>query len=89
MQTEADRAELRERWYREGFFGTRPASSFVNPGAGPHRCLGSNLARLELQIAIEEWHKRIPNYRVVDPDLIETHAGGVAGMDRLQLAWEL
>jgi cytochrome P450 len=29
---------------------------------GPHRCLGSNLARLELQTAIDQFHRRIPDY---------------------------
>ncbi len=33
-------------------------------GGGPHRCLGSHLARLELHVAIEQFHKRIPDYSI-------------------------
>jgi cytochrome P450 len=35
-------------------------------GRGPHRCLGSHLARLELRLILEEWHNRIPEYSLVD-----------------------
>lgn len=35
-------------------------------GAGPHRCIGSHLARIEMSITLEELHRRIPDYRV-DP----------------------
>jgi cytochrome P450 len=35
-------------------------------GGGPHRCLGSHLARLELCVALEEFHRRIPEYDIVD-----------------------
>jgi cytochrome P450 len=34
-------------------------------GRGPHRCLGSHLARLELRLILEEWHSRIPEYTLV------------------------
>jgi cytochrome P450 len=40
----------------------------VNPhiafGGGIHRCLGSHLARMELRVALREWHRRIPDYEV-------------------------
>jgi cytochrome P450 len=57
-------------------------------GAGPHRCLGSHLARQEMAIALEEWHRRIPDYRL-DPDRpVVEHGGGVYGLDTLPLVWD-
>ncbi len=37
-------------------------------GLGIHRCLGSNLARLELRVALEEWMRRVPDFELADPD---------------------
>ena len=37
-------------------------------GLGIHRCLGSNLARMELTVALEEWMDRFPDFELADPD---------------------
>jgi cytochrome P450 len=75
---------------------------FANPGAvditrspnrhnafsfGPHRCLGSHLARREIQIAIDEWLKRVPAFRVRPGAELKTLGGGVLGMEELPLVW--
>jgi cytochrome P450 len=57
-------------------------------GAGPHRCLGMHLARLELAAVLEEWHKRIPNYRIKGNEpLIER--GSQLTLENLELEWEV
>ena len=67
---------------------TRSPNRHIGFGAGPHRCLGSHLARLELRIALQEWHRRIPNYRVADgADLQES--GGQLGLNSLPLVWDV
>ncbi len=33
-------------------------------GGGPHRCLGSHLARIELTIIVAEWLKQIPDFEL-------------------------
>jgi cytochrome P450 len=55
-------------------------------GAGRHRCLGSHLARMELQVAMEEWHKRIPDYAIKAGEA-PTYSAGIREVTYLPLVW--
>jgi cytochrome P450 len=42
-------------------------------GGGPHRCLGSHLARMELRLIVDEWLRRIPDFSVeagYEPEIV-------------------
>lgn len=54
---------------------------------GPHRCLGSHLARRELVIAVEEFLARVPAFRLQEGARITAAGGGVMGLDTLPLVW--
>jgi cytochrome P450 len=54
-------------------------------GLGIHRCLGSNLARMELTVALQEWMARFPDFELADPDGVTWSAGQVRGPRRLPL----
>ena len=54
---------------------------------GPHRCMGSNLARLEMRVALEEWLTRIPEFSIEEGAEIDTNLGAVVSLARLPLTW--
>ena len=54
-------------------------------GLGIHRCVGSNLARMEMQVALEEWLKRIPDFRLDPAGTVTWSQGTVRGPRQLPL----
>ena len=56
-------------------------------GVGIHRCAGSNLARMEMKVSIEEWLKRIPDFRLEDPDAVTWAGGQVRGPRKMAVVW--
>jgi cytochrome P450 len=48
-------------------------------GSGIHRCAGSNLARMELKVAIEAWLQRIPTFKLNDDGEVTWAGGQVRG----------
>jgi len=47
-------------------------------GSAFHRCLGSNLARMELRVALEEWIRRYPDFELTIRE-VTWSAGQVRG----------
>lgn len=56
-------------------------------GAGPHRCLGSNLARMELRTVVRAWHDRIPEYSLQPGAEVIWNSSPLRGVDHLPLVW--
>jgi hypothetical protein len=65
----------------------RPDNRHLAFGVGIHRCLGSNLARLELTVALQRFLARIPNFHLADPDAVTWSAGQVRGPRVLPIAF--
>jgi cytochrome P450 len=63
---------------------TRSVNKHLAFGGGVHRCLGSHLARLELRIALREWHRRIPDYSIA-PGADLRYMAGLRQIDSLPL----
>ncbi len=57
----------------------REINRHVAFGAGIHRCVGSNLARMEMQVAIEEFLAMIPEFELADPEAVTWAGGQVRG----------
>jgi cytochrome P450 len=65
----------------------RPRNIHTAFGVGPHRCLGSHLARMELRVALEEWHRRIPEYEITAGET-PRYSPGIREVLYLPLSWK-
>ena len=54
-------------------------------GVGIHRCAGSNLARMEMEVSLKTWFARIPEFTLGDPDAVTWAGGQVRGPRRLPI----
>lgn len=65
----------------------RKPNPHIGFASGFHRCLGSHLARLELSVALNVWHERIPDYRIADgAELV--YSGNPRAPHHLPLVWK-
>jgi cytochrome P450 len=66
-------------------FGRAP-NPHIAFASGFHRCLGSHLARMEMHVALEAWHRRIPDYEIA-PGSDLTYSGNPRAPHHLTLTW--
>ena len=66
----------------------RDSNKHMGFGIGQHRCLGAHLARTELNIVLEEWLVRIPEFRLDTTDPL-TERGGQLMLKSVPLAWSV
>jgi cytochrome P450 len=69
---------------------TRQEASHVGFGHGPHHCLGAQLARMELQVALRTLLRRLPGLGLAGTgqDLVWKSGSGVKGLEKMLVTWD-
>ncbi|ARS26845.1 cytochrome P450 [Sphingomonas sp. DBB INV C78] len=63
-------------------------AAHMSLGSGIHKCLGMHLARLELQIAVEEFVTTLPEFRIKDGFQVPFFVGNILHVPDLHLQWD-
>jgi cytochrome P450 len=71
----------------DAFRYDRPNNRHIAFGSGPHRCVGAHLARLELRVVLEEVLRRLPTFRLADPDGVVMVGGITRWVRHLPVVW--
>ena len=66
---------------------TRSVSPHLAFGAGPHRCIGSHLARTEMRVFLEEWIAAVPSFAIAPGADVAMRGGNVWSPVALPLVW--
>jgi cytochrome P450 len=64
-------------------------SKLVSFGSGAHFCLGAHLARMEAQVALTEFFKRVRGYEVDEANSVRVHSSNVRGFAHLPITIQL
>jgi cytochrome P450 len=72
----------------EAFDLAREDKAHLAFGSGPHRCVGSHLARLELQVLYAELLQRLPPFRLDPERPVKFRVGHVLAVDSLPIRWD-
>jgi cytochrome P450 len=56
-------------------------------GTGIHRCLGAQLARVELRVLLQEWLQRIPAFEISRSSQVIVKSGRINAIKHLPLQW--
>jgi cytochrome P450 len=68
----------------------RTRNNHMGFASGPHRCLGMHLARREMQLAVQEWLRVIPDFSIAEgAELTERGGGSMMTLTSLPLVWDV
>ena len=66
----------------------REDKAHISFNSGPHRCVGSHLARLELTLMLQQWFARMPNVEIDPTHRPAMRGGQIMALETLPIVWD-